>query len=148
VDNLVAGLNKSVRCIEVLYLVLGLSLSSIAYSKAECTEDGTKISAVACAENAKIQADTQLNDSYKELNDRAESRYILQYQSQPDIQKKFIAQLKDSQRAWMKLRDTNCPLELFESEWDKVSYAIGVDNCIAKMSLERAAYLNKIIPSQ
>lgn len=130
-----------------LLVVAGLSFSLTAYAQVDCKEGSADESAI-CAELAKKEADEKLNDSYKDLLGRAESRYIFQYQSQPEIQKAFLAKLKDSQRAWIKLRDTNCPLEGFENEWDKPAYARELNNCIASMSLERAKYLDKIIPAR
>ncbi|ATE75017.1 hypothetical protein CNN82_00840 [Pseudomonas frederiksbergensis] len=74
-------------------------------------------------------------------------RKIFQYQSQHEVYKAFLVRLKNSQRAWLKLRDTNCVLEGFENEWDRKAYSEDVDRCVAKMSLERAAYLNGILPA-
>ncbi|WP_458378815.1 lysozyme inhibitor LprI family protein [Pseudomonas chlororaphis] len=59
---------------------------------------------------------------------------------------KFIAKLKESQRSWIKLRDTDCPLEAFEIEVGKPAYETTISNCIARMSLERSVYLDKILP--
>lgn len=53
---------------------------------------------------------------------------------------------EESQRAWLKLRDTNCTLEAFEVEVGQPAYVTTVNNCIARMSLERSIYLDKTLP--
>ncbi|WP_415772282.1 lysozyme inhibitor LprI family protein [Pseudomonas sp. LB3P38] len=137
-----------VRMNKYFLIWAGVFLSSMAYAQVDCNENTAIQQVSICADLAKKEADTKLNDSYKALIDRAESRYIFQYQSQPEMQKAFLAKLKDSQRAWIKLRDTNCPLEGFENEWDKLAYSAELNRCVARMSLERATYLDKIIPER
>ncbi len=92
-------------------------------------------------------ADRVLNDSYDAVIDRAGFRYIFQYQSRHEEHKAFLDRLKNSQRAWIKLRDSNCRLEGFENEWDTTSYSADLNRCAAKMSLERALYLDGILPA-
>jgi uncharacterized protein YecT (DUF1311 family) len=113
-----------------------------------CSENSSEAQSTKCAEMEMKIADAKLNESYKAVIERADSRYIFQYQSQPELNKAFLGKLKDSQRAWIKLRDTNCSLEGFENEWDKESYAADLNKCIARMSLDRAKYLDAIITSR
>jgi uncharacterized protein YecT (DUF1311 family) len=141
------GMLNILGCVKrCLLVVVGLSFSVMAFAQGDCKDGGAGESTIACSEFAKKEADAKLNNSYKELMGRAESRYIFQYQSQPEMQKGFLSKLKDSQRAWIKLRDTNCALEGFENEWDKPAYTMELNNCIARMSLERVLYLDGIIP--
>ncbi|KPY61601.1 lysozyme inhibitor LprI family protein [Pseudomonas syringae] len=109
---------------------------------AECINSGTSQEVDACAKAEKNTADARLNDSYKKLIARAQG----QYRSDARLGDQFKANLKDSQRAWLKLRDTNCPLEAFEIEVGQAAYLTTINNCVAGMSLERAAYLDKILP--
>ncbi|MGR6734879.1 lysozyme inhibitor LprI family protein [Pseudomonas chlororaphis] len=95
-----------------------------------------------CAKAAMESADSQLNISYKKLMARVKS----QYQVDPAQGEKFIAKLKESQRSWIKLRDTDCPLEAFEIEVGKPAYETTISNCIARMSLERSVCLDKTLP--
>lgn len=95
-----------------------------------------------CAEIARKAADSKLNASYKNLMARFES----QYQVEPEQGKAFMAMTKDSQRAWIKLRDTNCPLEAIEIEPGVAAHVTTVNSCITRMSLERSAYLDKTLP--
>jgi uncharacterized protein YecT (DUF1311 family) len=140
------GSHHVVSKLIVVFIISSFSLVSSAEDA--CVESASSVQIAKCAEAEMKKADENLNESYKAVIERASSRYIFQYQSQPEINKAFLGKLKDSQRAWIKLRDTNCLLEGFENEWDKVSYAADMNRCIARMSLERAKYLDAIIPSR
>nr|WP_244998693.1 lysozyme inhibitor LprI family protein [Pseudomonas viridiflava] len=109
---------------------------------AECINSGTSQEVDSCAKAEKNTADARLNDSYKKLIARAQR----QYRSDARLGDEFKAKLKESQRAWLKLRDTNCPLEAFEIEVGQAAYLTTINNCVAGMSLERAAYLDKVLP--
>ncbi|WP_088236271.1 lysozyme inhibitor LprI family protein [Pseudomonas viridiflava] len=109
---------------------------------ADCINSGTSQEVDACAKAEKNTADARLNDSYKKLIARAQR----QYRSDARLGDEFKAKLKESQRAWLKLRDTNCPLEAFEIEVGQAAYLTTINNCVAGMSLERAAYLDKVLP--
>lgn len=132
----------------VIFVLAGASLPLMSFAQDVCAENMAEEQSAQCAQAEMEIADAKLNESYKAVIDRAESRYIFQYQSQPELNKAFLGKLKDSQRAWIKLRDTNCSLEGFENEWDKVLYAANLNKCIARMSLDRAKYLDAIIPSR
>ncbi|WP_122569705.1 lysozyme inhibitor LprI family protein [Pseudomonas viridiflava] len=109
---------------------------------AERINSGTSQEVDSCAKAEKNTADARLNDSYKKLIARAQR----QYRSDARLGDEFKAKLKESQRAWLKLRDTNCPLEAFEIEVGQAAYLTTINNCVAGMSLERAAYLDKVLP--
>lgn len=132
----------------VVFVLVGALLPLMSSAQDVCAENTSEEQSAQCAQVEMKIADAKLNESYKAVIDRAESRYIFQYQSQPELNKVFLGKLKDSQRAWIKLRDTNCSLEGFENEWDKVLYTANLNKCIARMSLDRAKYLDAIIPSR
>ncbi|MBX8574465.1 lysozyme inhibitor LprI family protein [Pseudomonas cichorii] len=111
-------------------------------AKAECIESTVSQEVDACAKSARDSADARLNSSYKELMARIKN----QYEADPKIGGDFATKLKESQRAWLKLRDSNCALEAFEIEPGQPAYIVTVNNCVTKMSLERSAYLDKILP--
>src|SRR5471030_2276843 len=118
-------MSKIMSCIKIVFLVVaGISISLMVYAQVDCKESSASVSTSICADLAKSEADAKLNERYEALINRAYSRYIFQYQSQPEVKKAFVGKLKSSQRAWMKLRDTNCLLEGFENDWDKAAYAI------------------------
>jgi uncharacterized protein YecT (DUF1311 family) len=96
-----------------------------------------------CAEIARKTADVSLNDSYKRLLARFE------HQQKHDLEqgKAFKDMAKDAQRAWIKLRDNTCPLEATNIEPGLAAHTTTINNCIARMSVERAAYLDGIVPN-
>lgn len=119
-------------------LLLGLLPISNAFAEDDCKE----VSIDGCAEIAMKAADSRLNTRYHELMARLET----QYQRDPELGAKYAAKVKESQRAWIKLRDTNCSVEAFEIETGKPAYVTAVNNCITRMSQERSEYLSKIAP--
>ncbi|WP_158243860.1 MULTISPECIES: lysozyme inhibitor LprI family protein [unclassified Pseudomonas] len=126
---------------------VAMSVSSVSFSQDAGCEAVAAGQRDECAEKAMKAADRVLNDSYDAVIDRAGFRYIFQYQSRHEEHKAFLDRLKNSQRAWIKLRDSNCRLEGFENEWDTTSYSADLNRCAAKMSLERALYLDGILPA-
>lgn len=100
----------------MFFAFVAMSVSSVSYAQdADC--EAVAGQRAECAEEAMKAADRVLNDRYQALIDRAGSRYIFQYQSRHEEHKAFLDRLKNSQRAWIKLRDSNCRLEGFENEW-------------------------------
>lgn len=127
----------------VFTLLAVLLPASAAYAQDDCSHVTSSLEMVPCSEAAKKAADAQLNVSYKQLMSRLES----DYQADPALGAEYAAKVKESQRAWLKLRDANCPLEAFEIEVGKPAYVAVSNLCIARMSRERSAYLDKIVPA-
>ncbi|WP_248803781.1 lysozyme inhibitor LprI family protein [Pseudomonas sp. MWU13-2100] len=124
----------------LLSVALLFSMSVFA-AQPNCSEVATSQQVDACAKLAKESADSNLNESYRKLMVRVNS----QYQASPELGGGFIAKLKDSQRAWLKLRDANCALEAFEVEVGPPAYVTTINNCVARMSLVRSVYLDKML---
>ncbi|MHA3734294.1 lysozyme inhibitor LprI family protein [Pseudomonas sp. Eth.TT006] len=116
---------------------------SAVYAQDDCSHVTSSPEMVPCSEAAKSAADAQLNVSYKQLMARLES----DYRTNPALGAEYVAKVKESQRAWLKLRDANCPLEAFEIETGMPAHVVAVNSCIARMSRERSAYLDKIAPA-
>ncbi|WP_085638802.1 MULTISPECIES: lysozyme inhibitor LprI family protein [unclassified Pseudomonas] len=117
---------------------------SAVYAQDDCTQVSSGLERLPCSESAKKSADTQLNVSYQQLMARIEA----QYRVDPALGSSYAAKVKESQRAWLKLRDTGCALEAFEIEAGQPAYVATVNLCVARMSRERSAYLEKIAPEQ
>lgn len=122
--------------------VLVLASLNCLPAHAECITSATSQEVDVCAKAEKNNADARLNDSYKKLIARAQR----QYRSDTGLGDEFKAKLKDSQRAWLRWRDTHCTLEAFEIEVGQAAYLTTINNCVAGMSLERAAYLDNVLP--
>jgi uncharacterized protein YecT (DUF1311 family) len=115
---------------------------SIAFAQDECTGITTNQQVDKCSDVSKVAADSQLNTSYHQLMARLET----QYRIEPDIGAAYTAKVKEAQRAWIKLRDANCPLEAFEIKPGTSAYTTTVNNCIARMSRERSVFLDNVAP--
>ena len=115
---------------------------SIALAQDECTGITTSQQVDKCSDVSKVAADSQLNTSYHQLMARLET----QYRTEPDIGAAYTAKVKEAQRAWIKLRDANCPLEAFEIKPGTSAYTTTVNNCIARMSRERSVFLDNVAP--
>ncbi|WP_426233831.1 lysozyme inhibitor LprI family protein [Pseudomonas sp. TWP3-2] len=136
-------MNTVKRFIFTLVVALLLPVSAV-YAQDDCSKVGSSLEMVPCSEAAKKAADAQLNVSYKRLMSRLES----DYRADPALGKEYAAKVKESQRAWLKLRDANCPLEAFEIESGMPAHVFAVNSCIARMSRKRSTYLDKISPEQ
>lgn len=95
-----------------------------------------------CAQYNKEQSDNLLNSSYKATLNRIR----LQYQNSPLLADQYVSLLKTAQREWIDLRDADCKLEAFEIEEAAEAYQVTIDNCVARMSNDRADYLKHIAP--
>lgn len=123
-------------------LLVFFSICAKAESKEPCGSVDSSQGILFCSEYSKKKADSQLNSSYQE----ALSRIKVQYRNSEDLGKEYLSLLKESQRAWIKLRDKNCELEAFEIEKGVEAYVVTINNCVARMSASRANYLKRISP--
>ena len=130
--------------VRFIALSFGCLFASFAMAEDDCKEITVSAQVDRCVEAARKEADTQLNASYKKLLGRFES----QQRRDPEQGKALVAMARESQRAWIKLRDTTCPLEATEIEPGVAAHVTTVNNCMARLSLERAAYLNTIVADE
>ncbi|MHC8398082.1 lysozyme inhibitor LprI family protein [Pseudomonas sp. MDT1-17] len=115
---------------------------STALAQDQCNEITKSQQIDKCSAASKATADSRLNTSYHQLLARLETRY----QDNPELGTAYVVKVKESQRAWIKLRDANCHLEAFEIEPGKPAYVTTVNSCITGMSRERSVYLDKVAP--
>jgi len=107
-----------------------------------CEEIEASSQIALCAQYNKEQSDNLLNSSYKATLNRIR----LQYQYSPLLADQYVSLLKTAQREWIDLRDADCKLEAFEIEEAAEAYQVTIDNCVARMSNDRADYLKHIAP--
>jgi uncharacterized protein YecT (DUF1311 family) len=94
-----------------------------------------------CAKISRDAADKSLNDSYAALVLRAKD----QYRVDEVLEKKYLAILLSSQRAWIKLRDTNCELDSFLADAQSPVHETLINACVATMSQERSQYIERAL---
>ncbi len=132
------------RFARFIALSFGCLFASCAMAEDDCKEITVSAQVDRCVEAARKEADTQLNASYKKLLGRFEA----QQRRDPEQGKVLVAMARESQRAWIKLRDTTCPLEATEIEPGVAAHVTTINNCMARLSLERAAYLDTIVADE
>ncbi|MFW6751379.1 lysozyme inhibitor LprI family protein [Pseudomonas glycinae] len=130
--------------VRFMALSFGCLFASFAIADDNCKEISVSSQVDRCVEAARKEADSQLNASYQKLLARFES----QQRTDPEQGKALVAMARESQRAWIKLRDTTCPLEAAEIEPGMAAHVTTINNCVARMSLERAAYLDTIVADE
>ncbi|MEB0043807.1 MULTISPECIES: lysozyme inhibitor LprI family protein [unclassified Pseudomonas] len=115
---------------------------SAAFAQDDCSETTSSLGVSPCSEAAKNATDSQLNTSYHQLMGRLESQYL----ADPKLGEEYSAMLNEPQRAWIKLRDTNCAVEAFEIDVGKPAYyqeSVELLNAvIARNPARTVAYLN------
>jgi uncharacterized protein YecT (DUF1311 family) len=122
-------------------LIGGLSLlGGHAFADDACVDITTNSQRERCSVSAKVAADKQLNTSYQELMVRLEGGY----QTDPVLAASQKATVQEAQRAWIKLRDTDCQVDALETEPDSSAHVAAVNNCIASMSRDRSVFLDNI----
>lgn len=127
----------------VLSFITAFSLYAFAESSnSSCDNVENSQQILLCSEHVKKTADNRLNTSYQE----ALRRIKKQYKNSAELAGEYLLLLKESQRAWLKVRDKNCELEAFEIEKGAEAHTTTTNNCIARMSKSRANYLDKISP--
>ncbi|WP_242489212.1 lysozyme inhibitor LprI family protein [Pseudomonas sp. TH08] len=129
------------RLVRFIALSFGLLFASTAFAENNCKVITVSWQYLECIEAEGKAADAKLNASYKKLM----ARFASERAEDPAEAEAFMAIAKDSQRAWLKLRDTTCLLEATDIDPDAVMHSTLINSCIARMSLERAVYLDGIV---
>ncbi|WP_050549265.1 lysozyme inhibitor LprI family protein [Pseudomonas sp. GM79] len=121
-------------------VVIFSSLAQVVFAQDACDKITTSSQGERCSVSSKSAADLQLNISYQQLMVRLEGGN----RTDPVVAAGYMAKVKESQRAWIKLRDTDCLLDAFEAEPGSSAYVTAVNNCVASMSRDRSAFLDNI----
>lgn len=132
----------NIRKISLIFLFLFARTALSDDVNDPCKEIEASSQIALCAQYNKEQSDNLLNSSYKATLNRIR----LQYKNSPLLADQYVSLLKKAQREWINLRDADCKLEAFEIEETAEAYQVTIDNCIAKMSNDRANYLKHIAP--
>ncbi|MCO8309943.1 lysozyme inhibitor LprI family protein [Pseudomonas mandelii] len=115
-------------------------LAPVVFAQDVCDKITTSSQGERCSVSLKSAADFQLNISYQQLMVRLEGGN----RTDPVVAAGYMAKVKESQRAWIKLRDTDCLLDAFEAEPGSSAYVTAVNNCVASMSRDRSVFLDNI----
>ncbi|WP_281290840.1 lysozyme inhibitor LprI family protein [Pigmentiphaga aceris] len=94
-----------------------------------------------CSRQKIIDADAELNRSYKMLNDSISSGY----KADPKLGNELLEHVKKSQRAWITVRDENCAIESFVITPSTPAFAATRNLCLARESFARSRYLKELM---
>jgi uncharacterized protein YecT (DUF1311 family) len=121
-----------------------LFYSAFSHGADVCTDIKNSDQVYLCTENKKNDADNYLNKQYSELLAKINSEYV----NDDVLKKELINNVKTSQRAWIKFRDSNCKLYSFQIESNSPAHQTAINECVARMSDSRgkelAAFSNDI----
>jgi uncharacterized protein YecT (DUF1311 family) len=109
----------------------------------ECINASISQQIFECSKKAQALADLNLNEQYQKLLQRIKNQYTADKKTGDD----YIQKIKQSQRAWISLRDTNCAIEIHEIEIGTQASETTKNNCLARESLQRIDFINKISPN-
>lgn len=128
---------------------LGLALTSAMASNAWAAQDpetspcdgvDSDNQTLDCSIYSRETAEALLKENFQNLLNRVQSQFVANKTQFND----FTSKLKDAQKAWEKLRDTDCAVEVFPSAAGSKAFKISENDCIARMSDERSEYLESI----
>lgn len=94
------------------------------------------------AENYK-KADRELNIAYRQTIDKV----AISYKADPELRIELLSKLKSAQTAWIKFRDANCAVFVFEIDESKPAYSMALNKCKTRMTKDRSAELLNSFPN-
>ncbi|GGJ98743.1 lysozyme inhibitor LprI family protein [Pseudomonas matsuisoli] len=106
-----------------------------------CKDIATSQQFLECSLERKEESDKKLNFAYRRLIKNIKT----QYSNNSNSLAEYLSKIKNSQRAWITLRNENCALESFEIEEQSQAHVTTLNNCEARMSKERTEYLIKTL---
>lgn len=119
------------------YIVAIVFFSAFSYGEGVCSNITNSIQVGLCAENKKNEADKYLNEQYSSLMGKINAEYI----NDVGLKNELIANVKTSQRNWIKFRDSNCKLYSSQIDNNSPAYQTTINECVARMSESRGKEL-------
>ncbi|MFB6324838.1 lysozyme inhibitor LprI family protein [Pantoea deleyi] len=93
-----------------------------------------------CAEKNKTESELNLNKEYKAAKIRIEHLYKGHDHESSQYRSAFV----DTQRNWLKYRDSQCRLEAYTAEEGSDAYVSVMNFCIDRLDKERTAILKQL----
>jgi len=133
--------NKNVLGVLLSLLTFSaLSFTTMALAAEDCSKKTSDPEVFTCAENNRNVAEKQLNSAYADAKKRIDEVFS----QDADIKKQYLAVFLDSQRSWLKYRDTQCQLVAHVADKNSNPYQVFTNDCIAKLDEERTKQLKEI----
>jgi len=120
--------------------LLLLAFTTTTHAVEDCSKKTSDPEVFTCAENNRVVAEKQLNSAYAD----AKKRIDVAFSQDADIKKQYLAVFLESQRSWLKYRDTQCQLVAHIADKKSNPYQVFTNDCIAKLDEERTKQLKEI----
>ncbi|KAA6128285.1 DUF1311 domain-containing protein [Candidatus Pantoea gossypiicola] len=123
----------------LLLCVLASYVSSV-QAMSDCSNGNNTQEVNECAEKNKIESELTLNKEYKAAKNRIEHFYKGHDQEFSQYRSAFL----DTQRHWLKYRDSQFRLEAYAAEEGSDAYVSVMNFCIDRLDKERTAILKQL----
>ncbi|AIA70989.1 lysozyme inhibitor LprI family protein [Pectobacterium atrosepticum] len=123
-------------------MLAGMSVSTSLWA-ADCANPSASAEVDSCAKQGKEATEQALNKAWSE----AKGRITTTYKVDDKLQKEYQQNLVDSQRGWLKYRDSQCKMQAFLAEEGTTAHDTLTNNCISDIDKQRIEQL-KLIPYQ
>lgn len=120
-------------CVSVIYVPLVQAMS-------DCSKGNNVQEVNECAEKNKTESELNLNKEYKAAKARIEKIYKGHGEESSQYRSAFV----DTQRNWLKYRDSQCGLEAYAAEQGSDAYVSAINFCIDRLDQERTAILKQL----
>ncbi|MBK5014038.1 lysozyme inhibitor LprI family protein [Pantoea sp. S62] len=127
------------KCYYLLLCVLASYVSSV-QAMSDCSNGNNTQEVNECAEKNKTESELNLNKEYKAAKIRIEHFYKGHDQESSQYRSAFV----DTQRNWLKYRDSQCRLEAYAAEEGSDAYVSVMNFCIDRLDKERTAILKQL----
>ena len=110
------------------------------HAMSDCSNGNNVQEVNECAARNKKESELNLNKEYKAAKTRIEQIYKGHDQESSQYRSAFL----DTQRNWLKYRDSQCGLEAYAAEQGSDAYVSAMNFCIDRLDKERTAILKQL----
>lgn len=126
------------------YYFLLLCISAIyicpVHAMSDCSNGNNVQEVNECAARNKKESELNLNKEYK----AAKTRIAQIYKGHDQESSQYRSAFLDTQRNWLKYRDSQCGLEAYAAEQGSDAYVSAMNFCIDRLDKERTAILKQL----
>ena len=124
------------QCKEIL-LALSFLCTSISFASDSCESVDSELQHMECLSKNYEMSEHKLSAYHRGL----ENDVLSYYKADLSLGKSLVDTMKSSQVLWMKYRDKQCEVQLFEIEKESPTYETSMQACIVDFNKERISQL-------
>ncbi|MFE8100778.1 lysozyme inhibitor LprI family protein [Brenneria goodwinii] len=122
---------------KMFFFVTTLLYQGPVFAENVCVSPASDADLLNCTVKEKEEAEKIINQEYIAAKKRISSAYEVS----PKLSQDYMKTLLDSQRAWLKYRDSQCKLEVYLAEEGTSANKMLISKCIARLDKERVGQL-------